>query len=91
MSRPAPIVRLDVLRAKMRPPDVVFTVDLWRIDGRRWWHDPYTVVSSIGPLAPSDLRMLGHAVYSDGRALWCEGGSPISPARKRIKARRRHR
>jgi hypothetical protein len=91
MARTPTPIRLDVLRAQQRPADVVFTVQLWRLDEGRWWHDPYTVTSRIGKLPPSDLRLLGHAIYSDGRTLWCEAGSPIQPKRKRVKARRRRR
>lgn len=84
-------IRLDVLRAKQRPPDVVFTVEFWRLHDGKWWHEPYSVASCIGKLEPSVLRMLGHAIFDDGRTLWCESGSPIPPKRKAVKVRRRHR
>lgn len=83
-------IRLDVLRAKQRPPDVVFTVEFWRI-GEKWWHEPYSLASCVGELPPVEIRMVAHAIADDANHLWDSSGSHRPPRRKVVKQRRGRR
>lgn len=88
---PTKIVNLEVHKATQRDPDVVFEVRFWRLQGTRWWHEPYSLTCKGGQPEPSTLRMLGHAIVDDGQSVWDLGGAPRPPKRKVVKARRGRR
>ena len=84
------IVRLDVMRAKERPADFVFVVELWLV-GDRLWHDPYALTVRPGKPTPQELLIVAHALMDDANHLWDTSGSHRPPKRKAVKRRRKHR
>lgn len=85
------VVNLEVLRAKQRPPDAVFTVEFWRLTDTRWWHEAYSLRVLGGKLGPKDMRMFAHAIVDDGNDLWDQSGAHRPPKRKVVKRRRGRR
>lgn len=86
------VVNLVAERAmRTRPADFVFEVRFWRLSDARFWHEAYSLASSVGQPSPKDFRIIAHGLMDDANHVWDLGGSARPPKRKVVKRRRGRR
>lgn len=83
----APVVHLEVIRAKAEEPHVRVIIEAWHLGKGRWWTEPATH-SRMGDLRPPGWSLLADACESYAADLRQRAGEPVRRRRHRVRGRR---